>query len=104
MSAKGEFGGGGGRRCFHAPTLLGAGEVKPIVRALIYAEKRITNNCIQLVTENIPAGDRKIIKLFYSVIFMQYASWSYDGLLLNLVAPDGGADLTNYVPVSFFFI
>ncbi len=34
---------------------------------------------------------------------MQFASWSYDGLLVNLVAPDGGADLTNYVPVSFFF-
>jgi hypothetical protein len=33
---------------------------------------------------------------------MQFASWSYDGLLVNLVAPDGGADLTNYVPVSFF--
>jgi hypothetical protein len=34
---------------------------------------------------------------------MQFASWSYDGLLVNLVAPEGGADLTNYVPVSFFF-
>jgi hypothetical protein len=35
---------------------------------------------------------------------MQFASWSYDGLLVNLVAPDGGADLTNYVPVSLFLI
>ncbi len=50
-----------------------------------------------------PAGDGKIITLFYSVVSMQFASWSYDGLLVNLVAPDGGADLTNYVPVSFFF-
>ena len=38
--------------------------------------------------------------ILLQLVSTQFASWSYDGLLVNLVAPEGGADLTNYVPVG----
>jgi hypothetical protein len=56
LRGKGE----GGGRCYHAHTLLGAGEVKLTFWALRWKEKgniHINYDCIQIVTIKSPVGE-----------------------------------------------